>query len=411
MGLRAQLKRDTNRRHTPDDRRAGQTTNAAAEDNRGYRELPVTNRERAIAVLSYEKYDRLPIVHFGYWGETLEKWVQEGHLTPDEIANYGDNSPSDVALAAKLGFDFNWQSMFYLGTSLSPFFESRVVEVLPDGSRKVLNSHGVVVLDKDDAGSIPAEIEHLLVDRAAWEEHYLPKLQWRDDRVDAATAASLSDPSTREYPIGLHCGSLFGEIRNWIGVEGCAYLYADDPDLFTEIVDTVGELCYRCVDTALNLGAKCDFAHFWEDICFKNGPLIAPKVFERVVGPHYKRITERVAKAGIDIVSLDCDGCIDRLVPIWLANGVNTMFPIEVGTWQASLGPWREKYGKDLRGVGGTDKRVFAQDRAAVDAEIERLRRLVDLGGYIPCPDHRIAPDAEFDLVRYYCERMRATFG
>ena len=26
-------------------------------------------------------------------------------------------------------------------------------------------------------------------------------------------------------------------------------------------------------------------------------------------------------------------------------------------------------------------------------------------------PDHRLAPDAKWDLVRYYCDRMRQTFG
>jgi uroporphyrinogen decarboxylase len=57
------------------------------------------------------------------------------------------------------------------------------------------------------------------------------------------------------------------------------------------------------------------------------------------------------------------------------------------------------------------DKRVFAHGRAAVDREIERLGPLVDLGGFIPCVDHRIAPDAEWDTVRYYTDRMRAAFG
>ncbi len=87
------------------------------------------------------------------------------------------------------------------------------------------------------------------------------------------------------------------------------------------------------------------------------------------------------------------------------------MFPIEVGTWNGSIRPWREKYGRELRGVGGMNKIVFTRDRAAVDAEIERIRPLVDLGGYLPCPDHRISPDAKFDLVRYYCDRMRQCFG
>jgi uroporphyrinogen decarboxylase len=111
------------------------------------------------------------------------------------------------------------------------------------------------------------------------------------------------------------------------------------------------------------------------------------------------------------LISLDCDGKIDALVPIWLENGVNTMFPIEVGIWNASIQPWRERYGRQIRGVGGMDKRVFAYDYAAVDAEIDRLKPLVDLGGYIPCPDHRIPPDARWENVQYYCEKLRRTFG
>jgi len=60
--------------------------------------------------------------------------------------------------------------------------------------------------------------------------------------------------------------------------------------------------------------------------------------------------------------------------------------------------------------VGGMNKTVFAHDKAALDAEVERLKPLVALGGFIPCPDHRLAPDAKWDLVRYYCDRMRETF-
>ena len=63
------------------------------------------------------------------------------------------------------------------------------------------------------------------------------------------------------------------------------------------------------------------------------------------------RQLDALKKYGIDRVSVDCDGKIDKLVPIWLENGVNTMFPIEVGTWDASIAPWREKYGKELAGV------------------------------------------------------------
>ena len=134
---------------------------------------------------------------------------------------------------------------------------------------------------------------------------------------------------------------------------------------------------------------------------------MVPAMFDEYVGPHYKKITSLLNQHGVDIVSVDCDGCIDRLIPTWLANGVNTMFPIEVGTWNASIAPWREQYGKELRGVGGMNKTVFARDYKAVDEEVEHLRRLIELGGYIPCPDHRIAPDAKFENVQYYCDKMQ----
>ena len=185
----------------------------------------------------------------------------------------------------------------------------------------------------------------------------------------------------------------------------------DDEPLFDEIIDTVGELVFQGVKHILDSGAKFDFAHFWEDICFKNGPLINPETFAAKVGPHYRRITDYIRGCGIDIISVDCDGFIDTLIPTWFENGVNTMFPIEVGTWDASIKPWREKYGRELRGVGGMNKLVFSRDRSAIDAEIERLKPMVEMGGYIPCPDHRIAPDAEWDTVRYYCDNMRKTFS
>ena len=303
-------------------------------------------------------------------------------------------------------------------------FESRGPEDVPDGSRHVLNGNGVVVLQAPESDGHPAEIEHLFKGRKEWDEEYRPRFQFQTERITTA-AVRVNDrmvrfdqggleflkADRRDYIYGLSCGSLFGQIRDFIGVENCAYLQADDEALFDEIIQTVADLCYQTTQTALASGAKFDFAHFWEDICFKNGPLIAPSVFHEKVGPHYRRITDLVRHHGINIVSLDSDGWIDALIPTWFANGVNTMFPIEVGTWHASLAPWREKYGRELRGVGGMNKTVFAHDRAAVDREIDRLKPLIELGGYIPCPDHRLAPDSKWDNVRYDCDRLGEEFA
>lgn len=370
----------------------------------------MTFRENAMAVLHYEAYEKFPVVSFGYWGETVQKWANEGHITREEADDYcrrGDNSWGDRSIMKKLGFDFNWNSCVGSSSDLFPAFEEKTLEERPDGSRVIRDGSGLIVLVKPGIVSIPAEIGTSLTDRSVWEQEYLPRLRFSMERIPTELLETLRDDAGREIPVGIHCGSLMGRMRDLLGVEQMSYLMADDFDLYEEIIDTMDGLCYDCVKAMLDSGAKFDYAHFWEDICFKNGPLVIPSMFDEYVGPHYKRITDLLHSHGIDIVSVDCDGWIDRLIPTWLENGVNTMFPIEVGTWNASIAPWREQYGRELRGVGGMNKTVFSRDRAAVDAEIERLRPLIELGGYIPCPDHRIAPDAKYENVQYYCDRMQ----
>ncbi len=386
----------------------------------------MTTRQRILAALRYQPYDRLPVLHFGFLERTIRRWQAEGHLTADEAdgALHGDASPGEDVVGAKLGFDANYHRIFAPNTRIWPHFEAKVLEEMPDGKRKVLNAYGAILLNSDDNQSIPAEVGHTLTDRASWDTEFRWRLDYRPERVtgchvncagtwrpfEQGGREYLADPE-RETHILLHAGSLIGALRDYVGVENLAYLTADDPALLDEMIEVNAELCYRCVDGALAAGGVFDIGHFWEDICYKNGPLVNPRLMAAKVAPHYRRITQRMAAAGLDLVSLDSDGLIDLLVPIWLESGVNVMFPIEVGTWGASLGPWREQYGAAIRGVGGTDKRVFQRDQAAVDAEIERLRPLVDQGGYIPCPDHRLPHDNRWETVQYYCDRMRAVFG
>lgn len=373
----------------------------------------MTIRENVKAILHYENYDYMPVVHFGYWGELLGEWHRQGHISEEEARGYGDGNAVDRSIADKLGFDFCWTAQIGTNCDLLPGFEYKVIEKKDDGSVVYQNGSGLIEMNKAGCNSIPVTIGTLLEDRDAWEKLYKQKLQPDPRRYNIeymkAYAAIQNDDQTR--PFGIHVGSLYGSIRNMLGVEGISYLYSDDEELYAEIIDAVGTVAYTNLKTMLEAGLRPDFAHYWEDICFKNGPLVSPAVFSKYVGPQYKRMTDLLLKYGTDIVSLDCDGCIDKLIPVWLENGVNTMFPIEVGTWGSEIAPWRKQYGRGLRGVGGMDKRVFALDYAAVDAEILRLRRFVELGGYIPCPDHRIAPDAVWENVQYYCDKFRKTFN
>jgi uroporphyrinogen decarboxylase len=384
----------------------------------------MNDRERILAVLNYQQYDRLPVLHFGFLGATLQKWEREGHIDLAQLPAIGDATPDEDALSRRLGFDCNYHRVFGPNTRIDPHFETKVLEELPGGFRKVLTGSGAIVLDNDDNESIPAHVDHVLKGRKEWDETFRDRLRFSDRRLQEVSVncggrmAGFAEGG-REYllrpdratHILLHCGSLYGVLRDYVGIENLCYLLADDEALVDEMIEENAELCYQCTQAALASGVSFDIGHFWEDIAFKNGPLVNPAVLASKTGPHYQRIVDLLHRHGIQHVSLDCDGSIDTLVPVWLERGVDVMFPIEVGTWGADLRPWRRKYGRGMLGVGGMDKRVFAHDRAAVDAEVERLRRLVELGGYLPCPDHRIAGDAKWENVQYYCEQMHHVFG
>jgi uroporphyrinogen decarboxylase len=133
--------------------------------------------------------------------------------------------------------------------------------------------------------------------------------------------------------------------------------------------------------------------------------LVSPKIVEELMVPRYKRITDALRKHNIDVNLLDCDGRIYELVPLWLKGGINCMFPIEaLHTDAVKL---RKEYGKDLLLVGGVDKIELAKGKEATDRELERLRPLMEDGGYIPTVDHRVPPDVSFENYLYYLEKRK----
>lgn len=371
----------------------------------------MNNRERFHAVMHYSDYDHLPVIHFGYWVELLQKWAAEGHITPEEAAGWGDGNAACRSIAGKLGFDFGFET-FYSGQNyLKPFFDEEIVARFPDGSFHIRDAFGVTNLEIPGALSIRSEIEHLLVDRASWEKHYLPRLQWSQERLSATLAEDASAfNATTTHPPRLHLGSVIGMIRNILGVVGLSYMQLDDPDLLQEIIAVFADISYRNTETLLKAGFRPDGAHYWEDICYNHGPLISPEFFRTNLQSHYRKMSELLNSYGCDLISVDCDGKVDELLPLWFESGVNMIFPIEIGTWDPDFLQWRTLYGKKLRGTGGMNKHVLSMDKGAIDREIERLKPWVEAGGFLPCPDHRLPPETEWDLVRYYTDRMHEIF-
>ena len=55
------------------------------------------------------------------------------------------------------------------------------------------------------------------------------------------------------------------------------------------------------------------------------------------------------------------------------------------------------------------DKRALAKGPMAIDAELARLKPLIDSGGYIPHTDHSCPPDISFSNYCYYLRQLSET--
>ncbi|HDP34945.1 MAG TPA: hypothetical protein ENN29_07535 [Candidatus Hydrogenedentes bacterium] len=191
-----------------------------------------------------------------------------------------------------------------------------------------------------------------------------------------------------------------------MGVENMAVASMIFPDFFAHTVDVISDLVCWAIDQVAPK-VKIDFGWSWEDICFRTGPLIQPDAFAKLCVPGYRKISDKLRSYGCDLYAVDCDGLIDHLVPHWLDGGVNVMFPVEIGAWNADPMALRKRYGKELRIFGGVDKLALERGPAAIDAEITRRMPLMAAGGFVPLPDHLITPDTPLQNVRYYLERIR----
>lgn len=358
----------------------------------------LTPRERWRRVFHYEPVDHIPDEEFGYWAETYSVWHQQG--LPEWVDSEGK---------ANRFFGFSPRAGVPVNLGLIPPFEAKVLEET-ERYRIVIDGAGVKsIVHKDGRSSIPHYLEFPIKNRQDWEA-FKERLNPHDPRrYPAHWDEWKKQVAYRDYPLGIFCGSLFGWLRDWMGFEGISLACALEPDWVEEMMEYLTEFILAVIERAVK-EVELDFAHFWEDMCFNKGPIISPKMFRRWMTPRYQRITDFLRRHGVDIVYVDCDGNILELIPHWLEGGVNVMFPLEVrgGSDPVLI---RQRFGKEVRLMGGVDKTRLIAGPKAILEELERLAPLVEEGGYIPHVDHRCPPDVTYENYLFYLEAKRRMFG
>jgi uroporphyrinogen decarboxylase len=358
----------------------------------------MTDRERFNRQMHYQPVDRCFNMEFGYWNENFELWPL---FRDNGITN---NQEADLF--------FNFDRIHTIGgkTWLHPTFAG---EVLGETARTrlILNDEGVVAeVLKDGHSTIPHYVKPTVVTPEDWAKVKAERFRLDDPaRVINVAKLKRAHPANRDYPLGIGTGSMIGKIRDMLTFEGLAYAMYDYPEMVEDMVETCCQLTEYVLDQLLP-HFQFDYASGWEDICFKNGPIITLDFFTSVVVPRYERIGRRLHEHGIDIWYTDCDGDVRPLLPGFLKAGINCLFPFEVNGC-AHPAELLDTYGKDLRIMGGVDKIELGKGPQAIKAYLETLAPLVARGGYIPFCDHRCPPNVTPEDYLYYLDLKEQMFG
>jgi len=348
----------------------------------------MTDLERFHACMEYQPVDRTPFWDWGGWPETIERWKREGFdpAHPQHVA-------SDPRLAVGHWFFPN------------PPFEHKVLA--EDAFHRVyVNPEGILMRERKDfpQSSMPQFLRFPVETRAEfrqfWKERMQPDLS---ARIGANWPDLLRQMRARSVPfiiISDRWGGFFGPIRNLVGVERLCTLFYDDPAFVEEMMDADADFILAMMSQILDV-VTIDAFGMWEDMAYNHAPLISPAMVRRYMLPRYRRIADFVRSKGVKYVGLDSDGQIDSLIPVWMDAGLNFLYPFEVQSGMDVL-EVRRRYGRELRIWGGIDKRAVARGPAAIDAEVRRVKPLIDEGGYIPHTDHSAPPDISYPNYCYY---------
>lgn len=358
----------------------------------------MTDRERFNRQMHYQPVDRCFNMEFGYWDENFSQWriFRDNGIT--------NNAEADLF--------FNFDRIVSLGTNvwMHPTFGYTVVEER-ETTRIMRNPDGLLAeVPKDGHDTIPHYLRASIATPDDWKKVKEERFRLDDPaRLYDIPPIQAAHPPSRDYPLGIYCGSMIGKIRDMLTFEGLAYACYDYPDMVEDMVETCCQLVEHALDQLLP-HIDFDYACGWEDICFKNGPIVSVDFFKHVVMPRYKRISKKLHAAGIDLWYTDCDGDVRPILPYLLEGGINCLFPCEVNGC-AHPTQLLNEYGKELRIMGGVDKIELAKGPAAIKAYLETLVPLVERGGYIPFCDHRCPPNVKEEDYLYYLDLKEQMFG
>jgi len=402
----------------------------------------MTLRERFIDIMCFNTNIRTIKWEFGYWGETLHNWYDEGlpkrkypHLplkistptsslyNPAWTCQSKKKLPKGIPVMAGglywpthgTPLDNDVRNYFSMDKTqilvnvnllFSPMFEIRIIEE-DEYTFTYSDMDGVTRKFLKSQATIPAGMKWPIKDKKSWEKLKDERLNVKEmgGRFPKNWNNLLNNYKNRDYPLafGGHPYGFFGTPSHIIGYQNLFYWFYDNPGLIHDILKTFTELWINVYSEVLSQ-VEVDHIHIWEDISFGRGSMVSPAMVQEFMLPYYKRLTSFLKSKGVKIILVDTDGDCNELIPLFIEGGVTGLYPFEVHCGM-DIVKVRKQYPM-LQMLGGIPKSEIAHGEKSIDQILDPVEEVLKTGGYIPFGDHFIPPDVPWNHFQYYRNKL-----
>jgi len=362
----------------------------------------MTSRERFLNVLNFKPVDRIPNYELGIWGQTYERWLNEGLREEDLIGDWFKGEPKFANLDRREFIPLNMGPIPGFEYKVLEETERYVIFIDQFGRKRRALKEGTV---RGTRLSMDTYLDFFVKKREDFLEMKKHHDPYHPLRYPPNWEELKQQYKNRDYPLYLYpnCafGGLYWNLRDWMGTEGVSYAFFEQPKLIHEMLDFMVEFFIKATEKALT-EVEVDACIINEDFAYNAGPLISPKIYKEFFFPRHKVICDYLYSHGVKIIELDSDGNTEVLIPLLIEAGFNCHWPLESA---ANMDPvkFRKQYGKNLALMGGIDKRALFKGKQEIEQELQRkLIPLIETGGYIPTLDHCFSPEISLDNAMYY---------
>lgn len=357
-------------------------------------------RENFLNTINFKKAEKIPLMDFGYWASTIDRWHNEGLpmniATEEQIEDY---------LGLDRGFEFCQVNGWNKGAWFRayPLFEETVFE--EDEETIVKNDvQGVKMRVYKKEHGIQHYLSYPVTDMDTFLE-YAKRMNAKDaGRYSKEWYTYIQNKKQSTEPVGITLDGFLAWPREIVGVEELFVAYYEQPELIHAINSQHVEFQIEHINI-IKEQIDIDYACFFEDMAYKTGSLISPAIFDEFMKPYYEKIVAHLKKCGVNNFLVDSDGNTLELCEKFIEVGMTGHYPLEIaaGSHPEVL---REKY-PNIALIGGIDKRALFGDKVDIDKELSKIPKLLEKGGYIPTIDHKVSPDVSFDNYKYYVDKKR----